>query len=47
MAKWLKEGKAENEILEADAKVKQTVESILLDVGKRGDIAVRELSKKV
>ena len=46
MAKWLKEGKAENEIIEADAKVKDTVESILLDVGKRGDIAVRELSKK-
>ena len=46
MAKWLKEGKAENEIIEADAKVKETVESILLDVGKRGDIAVRELSKK-
>ena len=46
MAKWIKEGKSESEIIEADAKVKATVESILLDVGKRGDLAVRELSKK-
>jgi sulfopropanediol 3-dehydrogenase len=29
-----------------DAKVRQTVESILQDVGKRGDAAVRELSAK-
>ena len=46
MAKWIKEGKSESDIIEADAKVKATVESILLDVGKRGDLAVRELSKK-
>jgi|TARA_B110000503_G_scaffold122284_1_gene186715 sulfopropanediol 3-dehydrogenase len=46
MAKWLKEGKSENEIQEADAKVKKTVEHILSDVSKRGDEAVRELSKK-
>jgi len=46
MAKWLKEGKSENEIQEADAEVKKTVENILLDVSKRGDEAVRELSKK-
>ena len=46
MAKWLKNGKSENEILEADAEVKKTVEKILLDVAKRGDNAVRELSKK-
>ena len=46
MAKWIKEGKSENEIIEADEKVKKTVESILLDVSKRGDQAVRELSKK-
>jgi sulfopropanediol 3-dehydrogenase len=30
----------------SDAKVRQTVESILQDVGKRGDAAVRELSTK-
>ena len=46
MAKWVKEGKSENEIIEADAKVRSTVENILSDVGKRGDEAVRELSKK-
>jgi sulfopropanediol 3-dehydrogenase len=46
MAKWLKKGKSENEIKEADAKVKKTVEDILADVAKRGDQAVRELSKK-
>ena len=46
MAKWIKEGKSETEIIEADAKVRSTVENILSDVGKRGDEAVRELSKK-
>ena len=46
MAKWIKEGKSENEIIEADAKVRSTVENILSDVDKRGDEAVRELSKK-
>ena len=46
MAKWIKEGKSENEIIEADAKVRSTVENVLSDVGKRGDKAVRELSKK-
>ena len=46
MAKWIKEGKSENEIIESDAEVRRTVETILSDVGKRGDDAVRELSKK-
>ena len=46
MAKWLKEGKSENEIIEADAEVRKTVEDILSDVSNRGDAAVRELSKK-
>ena len=32
MAKWIKEGKSENEIIEADAKVRSTVENILSDV---------------
>ena len=46
MAIWLKEGKSESEIIEADEKVKKTVEGILNDVSKRGDEAVRELSLK-
>ena len=46
MAKWIKEGKSESEIIEADAKVRNTVETILSDVSKRGDDAVRELSIK-
>ena len=46
MAKWLKEGKSEKEIVEADAEVKKTVEKILQDVASRGDQAVRELSEK-
>ncbi len=46
MAIWLKEGKSESEIIEADEKVKRTVESILNDVSRRGDEAVRELSLK-
>ena len=41
MAKWIKEGKSENEIIEADAKVRSTVENILSDVSERGDEAVR------
>ena len=32
MAKWLKNGKSEKEIVEADAEVKKTVEKILQDV---------------
>ena len=43
---WFKEGKSESEIIEADAKVRNTVETILSDVSKRGDEAVRELSIK-
>ena len=35
MAIWLKEGKSESEIIEADEKVKRTVEGILNDVSKR------------
>ena len=46
MAIWLKEGKSESEIIEADEKVKRTVEGILNDVSKWGDEAVRELSLK-
>ncbi len=46
MAIWLKEGKSESEIIEADDKVKKIVEDILNDVSKRGDDAVKELSIK-
>ena len=46
MSKWLKNGKSEKEIIEADAEVRKTVEKILQDVTKRGDEAVRELSLK-
>ena len=46
MAKWLKNGKSEKEIVEADAEVRKTVEKILQDVVNRGDEAVRELSIK-
>ena len=43
MAKWLKEGKSENEIIDADAEVRKTVEDILSDVRNRGEAAVREI----
>ena len=34
MAKWLKNGKSEKEIIQADEEVKKTVEKILQDVAK-------------
>ena len=46
MAKWLKDGKSEKEIVETDVEVRKTVEKILQDVASRGDQAVRELSEK-
>ncbi len=42
----LKTGKPETERSEDDAKVRQTVESILTDIEARGDTAVRELAEK-
>ncbi|KQT04535.1 histidinol dehydrogenase [Rhizobium sp. Leaf391] len=42
----LKTGKPETERSEDDAKVRQTVESILSDIETRGDAAVRELAEK-
>ncbi|MEJ7830164.1 MAG: histidinol dehydrogenase [Segetibacter sp.] len=44
MIKFIKQGKSITESKEADAKVKQTVESMLLKISERGDEAVRELS---
>ena len=46
MIRYLKKGATEAETAEADRKVRQTVEGILDDVGRRGDAAVRELSAK-
>lgn len=44
--RYLKQGKDDVAIAEADAKVRATVEQILEDIDKRGDDAVRELSQK-
>jgi sulfopropanediol 3-dehydrogenase len=46
MARYLKRGMDASAIKAADAKVRVTVESILADVEKRRDAAVRELSQK-
>ena len=46
MIRHLKTGASESEKLEADRKVRQTVEAILDDIAARGDAAVRELSAK-
>src|ERR1051325_3103445 len=46
MARWLKRGMDASAIKAADAKGRETVESILADVEARGDAAIRELSKK-
>ncbi len=46
MAVWLKRGALSDTREESDAKVRQTVETILDDIGKRGDAAVREYSEK-
>ena len=46
MITYLKRGKSDTDVAEADAKVRATVESILADIEKRGDAAVRELAEK-
>ncbi len=46
MVTYLKQGKSDADIAEADAKVRGIVEHILSDIEKRGDAAVRELSEK-
>jgi sulfopropanediol 3-dehydrogenase len=46
MINYLKQGKSAEDVAEADAKVRATVESILADIEKRGDDAVRELAEK-
>ena len=46
MARWLKRGIDAGAIKAADAKVRETVESILVDIDARKDQAVKDLSKK-
>ena len=46
MAQWLKTSKTVEERAEANKQVRLTVETILADIEKRGDDAVRELSRK-
>lgn len=46
MARWLKQSKTIEERAEANKQVRLTVEGILADIEKRGDEAVRELSRK-
>ena len=46
MVTYLKQGKSDVDVAEADAKVRGIVEDILSDIEKHGDAAVRELSEK-
>jgi len=46
MPRWLKRGMDAGSIKAADAKVRETVESILAQVDERKDAAIRELSEK-
>ncbi len=46
MPTWFKHGRDAEQRAEADRQVRATVEGILADIEKRGDTAVRELSKK-
>jgi sulfopropanediol 3-dehydrogenase len=46
MPEWLKRGKDVEARAEADREVRATVETILSDIEKRGDDAVRDLSRK-
>ncbi|MEX2617677.1 MAG: histidinol dehydrogenase [Alphaproteobacteria bacterium] len=46
MARYLKTGRAAEDVADDDAKVRLTVENILADVAANGDAAVRELSQR-
>ena len=46
MIRQLKRGATEEAKFKADRQVRQTVETILDDIMRRGDVAVRELSAK-
>ncbi|MES2375519.1 MAG: histidinol dehydrogenase [Bacteroidota bacterium] len=46
MAKFIKQGKSDTELKEADAKVKEIVSGIIKDIETNGDAAVKSLSEK-
>ena len=46
MVRYLKRGKDAAEVALDDARVRATVEQILADIEARGDVAIRELSKR-
>jgi len=46
MATWIKEAISEEQRDEAQKQIRDTVEKLLEDIDKRGDTAVRELSKR-
>ena len=46
MATWLKKAITKEERDDDQKQIRETVEKLLIDVDKRGDEAVRELSKK-
>lgn len=46
MARYLKKGKAPSESPATDARMRATVEQVLSDIEKRGDVAVREYSER-
>lgn len=45
MAKFLKKGKSETEIKNADSKIRETVEKLISDIEQNGDQAVRKYSE--
>jgi len=47
MIRYLKKGAPEEQVAEADRKIRETVEAIIAEVGHRGDDAVRELSVRL
>src|SRR5215831_4412576 len=47
MIRYLKKGATEEQVVEADRKVREIVEAIIAEVGHRGDDAVRELSVRL
>ncbi len=46
MARFIKQGKSDTELKEADAKVKEIVSGIIKDIETNGDEAVKSLSEK-
>ena len=46
MANWIKEAISEEQRDEAQKQIRDTVEKLLEDIDKRGDTALRELSKR-